>query len=244
MLIQRRDRVESRRDHPDLRQMGGEDGSKVSQPGTRRSRSKHHITRMNMNTSLRLAGVLVALFSAGTAAGQQPEGPAGLLGQRYVEADVSLVDLTGVSRNLYGFGIGVNWPMQPNIDVHYAYGYSWLEGDRKLDQHLFLGGATGYFSEGPTRPFGTVTIGYQDHRTAGGRTFWSAMGGVEHVASSRMVLTGRFGYSDDLKSGDYGSWSVSAALAYSVNPRILVEPEVSLIEGGHIGFLVGVKMKY
>jgi hypothetical protein len=175
-------------------------------------------------------------------------GSAGLLGFRYAEANVGIVDLNHTDVSLYGIGGTVNLPVAPNFDVSLDYAYSWTNHNTSF--HANAISATGiYYVEtaAGVKAFGGLSLGYDWSRWYGSnddRATWGAVAGLEYQVTQQFVLTVSAGYDDDFKSGDNSSFDGTVAGHYWITKQIALSAEVSLIEGGNVGYAVGATFRF
>jgi opacity protein-like surface antigen len=149
-------------------------------------------------------------------------GSSGLLGQRFAQAGVGLVDPHGTSDNGFAGDLGVNLPLQTGLDLGLAYNYNRINTDlgsaplniRSRDHSLFAG-LTAYNTYEGWKPFFGAGLGYEWTRTkfrfAGTPVFtdrddeaiWALGVGVE-IPVGAITFTPSIGYQDGFKSRSTG----------------------------------------
>jgi hypothetical protein len=169
-----------------------------------------------MNT-LRIVPVLCLAATVSAAAQTQyapASAPAGLLGQRYVEAGVGAVDPHGTSDLGFTGDLSANIPLQPGLDVGFGYTYSRIETDifngsitARARDHVLYASATAYSQVGAMKPFFGGAVGHRWNRSslrfAGAQVFrdsdneslWGLATGVE-IPFGRFSVTPAISYQD------------------------------------------------
>ncbi len=201
-----------------------------------------------MITTKNLLGALAALTISTVAFAQtEPASPAAgsrsLLGQRYLDAGIAFVDLNHSSIDAYATGVTVNLPATANIDVAFNWTHEWLEAHSDVDAHTLSVDGIYYIDSGALKPFGGLSLGYvwadwEDD------SIWGAFGGVEYQVASNVVLTARVGYDADFDDADEGSFDLSVSGRYFLTDTLAVSAGVSFIEGGDVGYVAGVTLKF
>jgi hypothetical protein len=197
---------------------------------------------------MKLIGTLAALAVSSVAFAQtQPENPgaesSGVLGTRYVDYGFGYYDVNHSGTDAFGAGLTVNVPVAPSIDVALNYSYYWVEAHSDVDAHdLSLDGIY-YIGNGPLKPFGGLTIGY-NWNDWDNESFWGAFGGIEYQATSNIVLTGTASYTADFDDADEGYFDGTVTARYFFTRTIAAFVSTSWIEGGDLGFAGGVTLKF
>ena len=210
-----------------------------------------------MNLSKKITLVLAAV--AATSASFAQTAPAanastGLLGQRYAEVSFGLADAQGSSDNTYG--LGVNLPVCPNVDLGFNYGYSWLNsGGLKLRDHALNASATGYTNYAGVKPFVGVGLGYQWSKAKFGSFStnndigtWALGVGFE-VATGEITLTPSISYVDGFKSRDAGAFNYGVEASTWITKTLGGFADVSFsdIEGSggqSWNYTIGVRVRF
>jgi hypothetical protein len=150
--------------------------------------------------SLALVGLVAALTTQGQTVSTNN---AGLLGQRYAEASVGLVDPHGTSSNGFSGDLGVNLPLQTGLDAGFSYNYDRFHasGIRSSD-HTIGASLTAYNSFGNLKPFFGAALGYQWNRAKFGSftarddsSLWALGTGVE-IPCGTFTVTPKVSYQD------------------------------------------------
>lgn len=196
-----------------------------------------------MNTKNILLGV-VALALGGVAFGQQVSyDSAGLLGKRRVDLGFSYVDLNKSAIDAYGTGAFVNVPVCKNADVTVGYAYNWAEAHSEVDVHAVSTDLTTYFKQGNYKPYATLSLGYV-WPDSDDRFVWAARAGVEVALDSKAAVSFSAGYDDDFRNENEGAWDAAVGISYWVNRSTALVAEVSLLEGGSVGYTIGCSVRF
>lgn len=202
-----------------------------------------------MTNITKVVSVLAALAVSSSAFAQtSPANPAvdtsaGLLGHRYAEYGFGYLDINKSDTDAFAAGLTINLPVAPSIDVALDYSYSWIEGHPSNDGHSISATGIYYITTGQLKPFGGLRLGYSWFDRDDDAN-WGAIAGVEYQLTPQLVLTGLVDYGDDFRSGDNGSFEGTVKGHYWFTRTTAGFLSVSLIEGGHLGFIGGVTFKF
>jgi outer membrane protein W len=176
----------------------------------------------NMKTNYTLSLAFVALAAALTTQAQTvSSNNAGLLGQRYAEASVGLVDPHGTSDNGFSGNLGVNLPLQTGLDASFSYTYDRFHTDfagtgAHLSAHTLGAALTAYSSFGNLKPFFGAGLGYQWNRTKFGsfktrddNSIWALGTGVE-IPCGTFTVTPKVTYQDGFSSDSAAGFTYGA----------------------------------
>ncbi|GEM_PF-2705429 len=199
-------------------------------------------------SSLALALGLASAFAAPAfAQAMEPVAAApssGLLGKRYVEASLFLVDYQVIRDDGYGVGAAVNVPVAPNFDVGASFQHNWLEGDAGSNFQDLAVHATAYAECGDFRPFAKVTLAHEWWHTSS--DFWYQFDvGSEYLVTERFSVSARVNWSEYLASDwDGGVFGVAARANYWLTPDVATSATVSYTEGGTWTYGVAVVFQF
>jgi len=167
----------------------------------------------------------------------------GLLGHRYAEYSFGFVDINKTSTDAFAAGLAINLPVAPSFDVTLDYTYAWREGHSNIHSNDLSATGIYYFNAGKVKPFGGLSLGY-DWNRGDDAANWGAVAGVEYELTPQVVLTGSVGYEDDFRSGDNSTWDGTVRANYWFTHDVSVYGAFSLIEGGNLGYAVGLTLKF
>jgi opacity protein-like surface antigen len=183
--------------------------------------SRSHRTANPMKTNNTLAIALVGLAAALTTHAQSVTNNGGLLGQRYAEASVGLIDPHGISSNGFSGDLAVNLPVQTGLDANFSYSYdrfntSFAGTSLRSRDHTLGASLVGYNSFGNLKPFFGAGLGYQWNRTKIGAfktrdddSLWALGTGVE-IPCGTFTLTPKVTYQDGFKSDSAAGFTYGA----------------------------------
>ena len=217
-----------------------------------------------MNYTKSLVGTLAALAVGSSLFAQTAEtsASAGLLGQRYVGASLSIEDFRTFD-DLVGFevdsaiggSLSVNVPVRANLDAGFGYSYDKIDDSVfEATQHAIGAGATVYGSWSGVKPFATATIGYSwtdiEVPSTGASAneddaFWAAGVGVEVPVGPATALRGRVSYNDSFDSDDGdGSWAFSAGVNHWFTRKVAGVASVTFVEDDSVVYVVGARLRF
>lgn len=193
-----------------------------------------------------VAASLLSVAAFAQSATVEPQtASAGLIGKRYIGTGFGWTDINHSSVEGLGAGIDVNVPVNANFDLTASYAYSWVEGVIGVG-HTASVAATGYITRGDDKYFAALSTGYawienlfdKDHMV------WGAEVGIERAVNEKVSSTFSVGYDDDFGQHRDSAWDVTVGATYNFSAKLVGTAEVSLIEGGSIGYLAGVAYRF
>lgn len=191
----------------------------------------------SLQTSLFLAlGVLFAgsAFAQddAPASATTPASSSGLLGKRYVEASVFLVDYQNAPDNGFGVGTAINVPLTAHVDVGATFQHNWREGDRRDNFQDLTAYVTGYTTCGDFRPFARASLGYEWWNPSDD-PFYQIDVGSEYLVNERLSFSAQVSWSEFLASDwNGGAFAGSARANYWITPVMATSATVTYNEGG------------
>lgn len=204
-----------------------------------------------MYNTIKLLAVMSALAAGATALAQQTpaaatssSNSAGLLGQRYAAASFGYFDTNGFDTDAFASGVSVNLPVRSNLDVGFGYSRTWIEGFSDANVDSIGADATFIYTDARFKTFTTLSLGYDWGFFEDERTVWGASAGAEFAVDASTAITVAASYNDDFKTGDNSVWSGTIGANRWLSDRVGLAGAVSLIEGGNIGYTVGVAFRF
>lgn len=211
-----------------------------------------------MNLTKKISLVL-AVAAAATGYSQTTTAAAastGLLGQRYADVSLGLLDPHGTSDTGYGAGFGVNLPVATNLDASFNYGYSrFNNGGLKLRDHAVNAALIGYSSYGTVKPFVGLGLGYQWSKTkfAGfsvkdDTASWAVGAGVE-VPAGQFTLTPSVSYVDGFENNTTGSYTYGVEASTWLSKTVAGYVDVSYVDvvgrgGESMVYTIGARLRF
>lgn len=190
----------------------------------------------SIHSSLALAlGFASALATPAFAQAMEPVAAApssGLLGKRYVEASLFLVDYKTTSDDGYGLGTVVNLPLAPNVDAGASFQHNWFEGDTGTNFQDLAVYVTAYADCGDFRPFAKATLAHEWWHTS--NDFWYQFDvGSEYLVTERFSVSARATWSDYLASEwDGGVFGLGARANYWLTSDVATSATLTYTEDG------------
>lgn len=192
-----------------------------------------------------VSALAASLLSVAAFAQDAAPASAGLLGQRYVDTGFSWVDINHSSVEGMSYGLSVNLPVNSNFDVAAYYGYSWTEGAFEIGHSAGVA-VTAYTAYNDYKPFATLSTGYNwmNNDLDGDHGVWGVEVGVERTITAKIAATVSVGYDDDFGQHRDGAWDVTLGGTYNITDKLVAEADIALIEGGSIGYGLGVAYRF
>ncbi len=204
---------------------------------------------MSLRSTFRAAASSLGLVLAAVSSAQTvPEtaSPASLLGVRYLEGGVGLLDVDRSDRNIYGLGAAINLPVEEHFDLKAGYGYSWLENNGGAYQHAVGANLVGYLTENEFRPFAQAGLGLVWQGGDDGDDFavWNVGGGLEYAINALTAVRVRVGHEDSFESGMDSNVSIGAGVSHWFTDALAGTASLTRIEGGDVAYSVGVVFRF
>jgi hypothetical protein len=202
-----------------------------------------------MTLTQKLLGVAsFGLASVTASFGQQAtasETTASLLGVRYVEAGLGVLDVRHDDRGAYSVGANVNVPVTANLDLAAGYSHNWAENNDSFYDNVVFVEATAYLTEGAFRPFAVAGLGYiwegsgDDNYGA-----WRAGLGVEYSINATTAVTLEGSYSDTFEDRDAHAFSGTLSLSHWFTSSVAGTIGATWFEYGDVGYGVSAIFKF
>ncbi|MFT3782829.1 MAG: hypothetical protein QM790_12535 [Nibricoccus sp.] len=206
----------------------------------------------------------VALLAASTVFAQTGNSPwfptstedgQGTIGRRYGEGYLSLQDVSGSSKNIYGGGVAANVPLLKGIDLNGRVGYTSFKPAYASTTLTNLDGAVKFYNQSDAdikafiAPGLGVTFGdVNDHSTSWVR--WNVAIGAE-FAYKWVAITPTLTYNDDFRHHGPSQQSISYGAEFSswATPQVNVFAKVEAIDPFHDanitpGLTIGLRVRF
>lgn len=160
----------------------------------------------------------------------EESGP-GVIGKRYADAGLGIIDVTDTSHNVYGIGIGGNLPVCNGLDLNGGYSYSGFNEYPYSDRTHNIGGNAVLYKtiEDGIKPFITAGLGY---------TFFDA--NLDTDYARKYNLRNHYGV-------DYANWNVGFGAEFpykwvSVIPSVTYHDDFQASRNSHQYFVYGAEV--